>query len=292
MLLHQSLITIWLFPKNLMMQVTDNKMKKLLFSLIAIIIIAPLAFILTYFWLAMDLQTSDFIKVAKPSSWFKGSEDRDINFYLGSATYISSGEGGAWGEIYLGSYWTSNTLGTSPSDTGDLAYKGKPEGKMFALWKTHTRVEDWSTTEQHFYYAALPKGQVVIAPPRKKMHWYYKVYAFMGHKFVYDEGVTQDEKEAATTQSFTLSGGRGMGYRVGEAPALYYLVESFAGEKKHKDQRYPWAIKNQWLKINAIEITEAQFRYMRCTIHLPDCTPFLTENTPGLTSEQLAYVKD
>ncbi|WP_395343631.1 hypothetical protein PN836_003795 [Ningiella sp. W23] len=216
-------------------------------------------------------------------------QDGGIQFYLGSASYLSSNKGGAAGRLYFGPYWTYHTMGAIPSDTGDLAYHGEPSGKLFAIWQTQTREKDVSARQFNYYYAASPEGVNNVMPPRKGNHLYYKVYAFLGHKLIYKEALSASDKQSSAMPAIELSGGLDKAYRVGDKPALYYWVESFDGNGATRD--YPWKVPTQWQKIDAIEITEAQFDSLYCSIHMSGCTPFLTEKTSGLTPEQLEYVK-
>ncbi len=220
------------------------------------------------------------------SHWFSRNKETDINFYLGSGTYHNSWEGGAYGYLYFGPYKPYAHLTNYPTKKGDYAYYGPPEGKLVAFWLTYTETENIEDTELHYYYAATPKGETNILPERPKNHWEYEIYAFFGHLYLFEDGL--DVENFQGDGIHYTEPGRPDRFRIGEVDSFYYFVQS-----RLPSDTPSWTQNQEWHEVKGIEITKEQFESLECSseINNDDCTPFLTENTPGLTPEQLAYVK-
>ena len=155
-----------------------------------------------------------------------------------------------------------------------------------------------------YYYARSTNNYLPILPPRPKNHGVYEINISFGPMGdIPLEGLSLEEKKRKDQLDGTPCHWRGVDttcYRLpGKDNHLYYTVRSMlksdASEKGKVSATWKVAgqirkISHQWQEIKGIEISKAQYDYMKTRCEgIFSC--YLDDKAPGLTEKQKDYIK-
>ena len=224
-------------------------------------------------------------------------DDDDIVIDGTSAIFHNcDGSGDTWFAGKFGQYYLQGYGCGGAGIQDEHRYSGDPTGAIVLRWKAiyldpskSDRPYAEQVIQRRYFYAE--SHEPIEMPPRRDNHWLYEVHVSFGPRLLWSKRAIP--KQPVALERFDRGGGRMM-YAAGEVDTLYYFIRSRPTWVPREGGMLP-SVKEaayEYQAIKGIELTEAQYMTIDCEkVGRDKCDERLEEDAPGLTGEQLAYLR-
>ena len=212
-----------------------------------------------------------------------------FEFNAASAGYYAGAEPSIGGlqrpfHIWFGPYRIRQSQGRYIGGHQEFYDKGPlPDSEINAWWQVHYK----DKPDKFFYARSLPDQGVQADTMYFWSNWKYFAYISFGPMYLADPAVNKKQSQSNQLTLIRTSKWSGAKYFTwGKESSVYYSVL--------KDNIDPQMrpIEN-WIEVPGMAITEQQFLLLheRCGAPWLKTRCFMDESFPGLTPEQLVYIK-